>query len=164
MRILLAVLLAPLLFACAKTETGEATSVAVTDEGAASKLAVQAVYDGFATGDMEKVAGAMSPDIVWNEAESAPYADNNPYVGPDAIFSGLFARLGGEWDHFEAIPAQMVAEGGDVAVFGRYHGTHLATGKTLNAQFVHHWMVKDGKIASFQQYTDTAQHVAVMSE
>ncbi|MEZ5928987.1 MAG: nuclear transport factor 2 family protein [Parvularculaceae bacterium] len=111
MRILLAVLLAPLLFACAKTETGEATPAAVTDDAAASKLAVQAVYDGFASGDMEKVAGAMSPDIVWNEAESAPYADNNPYVGPDAIFSGLFARLGGEWDHFEAIPAQMVAEG-----------------------------------------------------
>lgn len=161
MRILLALLLAPMLFACAKIETAAPAAESATQ---ISKDAVQAVYDGFAAGDMAKVTGAMAPEVVWNEAESAPYADNNPYVGPEAILSGLFSRLGGEWEHFEAVPAQMVAKGGDVVVFGRYHGKYLATGKTLDAQFVHHWTVKDGKIASFQQYTDTAQHKEVMSE
>jgi hypothetical protein len=27
-----------------------------------------------------------------------PYADKNPYVGPNAVLEGLFARLAGEWD------------------------------------------------------------------
>jgi len=42
----------------------------------------------------------MSPDIQWNEAENFVYADGNPYVGPDAVVNGVFARLGAEWEYW----------------------------------------------------------------
>lgn len=58
------------------------------------------LYDAFATGDMPSVLGAMDPNIEWNEAESNSLADGNPYVGPDAILNGVFARLGANHDHF----------------------------------------------------------------
>ena len=57
------------------------------------------LYDVFATGDMPTVLSAMDPNIEWNEAESNSLADGNPYVGPDAILSGVFARLGANHDH-----------------------------------------------------------------
>ena len=118
---------------------------------------VQGIYAAFKAGDVPGVVGRMSPDIVWNEAENFPYADRNPYLGPEAILTGVFARLGTDWDGFAAIPDEFLDAGDTVVVLGRYHGTFKATGRTLDAQFVHVWRVAGGKAVAFQQYTDTLQ-------
>ena len=54
---------------------------------------VRGIYNAFAAGDVAGVLAAMSPDLVWHEAENFPYADRNPYRGPQAVASGVFARL-----------------------------------------------------------------------
>ena len=118
---------------------------------------IRGIYDAFGTGDIPGVLGRMSPDIEWNEAENFPYADGNPYRGPDAILGGVFARLGGEWDGFAAVPEEFLDAGDTVVVLGRYRGTCKATGAPIHAQMAHVWRVKDGKAAAFQQYTDTLQ-------
>lgn len=46
---------------------------------------------------------------------------------------------------------------GAVVVEARYTGTFKETGKELDAQVCHIWKIRDGKVASFQQYVDTAQ-------
>ena len=118
---------------------------------------IRGIYDAFGAGDIPGVLGRMSPDIEWNEAESFTYADGNPYRGPDAILGGVFARLGGEWDGFAAVPEEFLDAGDSVVVLGRYRGTCKATGEPVDAQMAHVWRVKDGKAAAFQQYTDTLQ-------
>ena len=45
-------------------------------------------------------------------------------------------------------------------VEGRYRGTMKATRRHFDAQFAHVWRVRNGKIVSFQQYTDTKQWAA----
>ena len=132
--------------------------------GADAEMVVATVYEGFSTGDFALATSTMASDIVWNEAEGNPYADKNPYEGPDAILTGLFARLGGDWDGFTASAGEFVIDGDRVVVFGRYTGTYKTTGKAIDAPFVHAWTVRDGKIVAFQQYTDTAEHVAVMAQ
>lgn len=161
MKKLISILAFTALAACSNPST---TTSQTAPSGDASKAIVGEVYAGFASGDMDKVTSVMAEDIVWNEAEGNPYADNNPYVGPETVLTGLFARLGGEWDHFAGIPTEFVTEGNRVIVFGRYSGTYKATGKSMDAPFVHSWTVKDGKITAFQQYTDTAEHAAVMAQ
>jgi uncharacterized protein len=47
--------------------------------------------------------------------------------------------------------------GSVVVVEARYTGTYKGTGKNLDAQVCHVWKIRDGKVASFQQYVDTAQ-------
>ena len=136
----------------------------VENTGADAVAIVQIVYNGFAVGDMNMVTSVMSPDIIWNEAEGNPYADKNPYVGPDEILSGVFSRIGGDWTNFTATPSEFVTQGNRVVVFGRYAGTYNATGKTLDAPFVHSLTITDGKITGFQQYMDTEQQVAVMTK
>ena len=122
---------------------------------------VRSIYDAFGKGDIPGVLGRMAPDMEWNEAENFPYADGSPYVGPDAIVSGVFMRLGGEWDGFAAVPEEFLDAGDTVVVLGRYKGKYKATGRTLDAQMVHVWRVKDGKTTHFQQYTDTLQAARV---
>jgi uncharacterized protein len=94
---------------------------------------------------------------VWNEAENFPYADKNPYVGPDAIVQGIFMRLATEWDGFTVAPEEILDAGDTVVVLGRYRGSYKTTGKPQNTQMVHVWRVQDGKVAQFQQYADTLQ-------
>ena len=118
---------------------------------------VESFYAAMGRGDIPSALGTLDPQIVWNEAENFVYADKSPYVGIDAVLTGLFARLGGEWEGFSAVPEQIVDGGDTVVALGRYGGVYKATGATVNAQFVHVFRFKNGKVAGFQQYTDTAQ-------
>jgi ketosteroid isomerase-like protein len=118
---------------------------------------VKSVYEAFARGDVPGVLGTFDPQIHWSEAEGSPYADGNPYVGPDAVLHGVFGRLGGEWDQFTVTPQQILPTPEGAVAVGRYSGTNKATGRRIDAQFAHVWRIKEGRIHGFQQYTDTAQ-------
>lgn len=118
---------------------------------------VKGIYSAFGSGDVPAVLGAMSPDIEWNEAENFPLADGNPYVGPQAILEGVFARLGSEWEGFAVHPEEYLDAGDAVVVLGRYRGTCRATGNPVDAQLVHVWRIENGKAKAFQQLTDTHQ-------
>jgi hypothetical protein len=50
------------------------------------------------------VLGALDSRVEWNEAEHFIYADGNPYIGLEAILTGVFARFASEWDGFTAAP------------------------------------------------------------
>ncbi len=123
---------------------------------------VEAIYAAFGAGDVPGVLSRMSPDIVWHEAENFPYADRNPYLGPEAVLTGVFARIGEEWDGFTVVPDDLLDAGDTVVVLGRYRGSYKATGRTLDAQLVHVWRLEDGKVVRFQQYTDTLQTARVI--
>ena len=125
---------------------------------------IRNLYEAFAKGDVPAVLAAMSPDIVWNEAENYPYADGNPYRGPEAILAGVFARIGSEWDGFAAVPEEYIDGGDAIVVLGRYRGTYRASGRSMDAQMVHVWRLADGRITRFDQRVDTLQSARVMTE
>jgi uncharacterized protein len=124
---------------------------------------IEAFYAAMGRADIPFILGALDPKIEWHEAEHFVYADKSPYIGVDALLTGLFARLAGEWDGFAAVPHEIVDGGDTVVAFGRYSGVYKATGAKVDAQFTHVFKFKDGKIAWFQQYTDTAQFKDVVS-
>jgi ketosteroid isomerase-like protein len=125
--------------------------------------AVRSAYEAFGRGDVPAVLAAMDPAIVWNEAEGFPYADKNPYVGPDAVVAGVFARLAGEWNGWTLAIEEIHDAGDTVIARGRYRAEHKQTGKKIDAQFAHVWWLKNGKVVRFQQYTDTLQATRAMS-
>jgi hypothetical protein len=53
---------------------------------------IEQLYLDFANGNVPRVIANMHQSMVWNEAENFPYADGNPYVGPQAVVEGVFAR------------------------------------------------------------------------
>ena len=117
--------------------------------------AVKGIYQAVATGDAPAVLAALSADIEWNEAENFPYADGNPYHGPDAVMNGVFARLGSDWDGFAVEPREFLDAGDTVVMTGRYTGTCKATGRPMNPWVAHFWTFEDGKAVQFQQLVDT---------
>jgi ketosteroid isomerase-like protein len=117
---------------------------------------VRGMYAAFGTGDIPGVIAALDPGVEWWEAENFIYADKNPYIGPNAVLE-LFMRLGAEWDGFVVSPEE-VLDAGDTAIgYGYYSGTYKENGERVRAQFAHFFTFRNGKVAKFQQYTDTAQ-------
>ncbi len=119
---------------------------------------VDGLYKGFATGDIPGVLAAMDANIVWNEAEGFPYADRNPYRGPQGVLEGVFARIGAEWEYWKLNDIQLHEMSNNMVLATlRYKAKHKATGKEIDSQTAHLWTLKNGKIVAFQQFTDTKQ-------
>lgn len=119
---------------------------------------VDRLYEAFAVGDIPSVLGAMDANVVWNEAEGNVYADGNPYIGPDAVLNGVFARIGAEHEYFNLVDIILHEMSNDqVLATLRYNGKLKKNGAIFDAQVAHLWSLKDGKVIGFQQYVDTKQ-------
>ncbi|MCB0600842.1 MAG: nuclear transport factor 2 family protein [Saprospiraceae bacterium] len=118
---------------------------------------IDSLYNAFANGDIPAVLGAMDPEIEWNEAESNSLADGNPYIGPDAVLQGVFARLGANHEYFALKDIQIHGMNDNMILATlRYDAKVKATGKSYNAQVAHLWTLDNqGKVIAFQQYVDT---------
>jgi ketosteroid isomerase-like protein len=116
---------------------------------------IRGLYLAFSRGDLETVREMLDPEIVWLEAESFPYADGNPYVGPEAVLEGVYARLISEWHGFSEELDSVLDAGDHVLTTGYYTGTYRATGGSVRAEFAHVWTLSDGRVVGFRQYTDT---------
>ncbi|SFJ75297.1 hypothetical protein SAMN05216304_113108 [Bosea sp. OK403] len=114
---------------------------------------IRGTYEGSSEDNGRNLLAALAPDAQWTEAEGFPYAGT--YVGPDAIIAGVFKRLGTEWTGYRADVHTYLEDGDRVAAFGVYSGSYNATGKSMRAVFAHLYTVKDGKIATMNQYVDT---------
>ncbi len=117
---------------------------------------IEGIYNAFGSGDIDSVVATFDSNIVWMEAENFPYADGNPYTSADAIVSGVFARVGGEWDGFHIADLKLIDMSNNmVLATGRYQGTYKKNGASMDLQMAHLWTLNNGKIVAFQQYADT---------
>jgi hypothetical protein len=122
-----------------------------------NKKTVEGMYEAFGRGDIPFVIGALDRDVEWWEAENFIYDDKNPYIGPQAVLEGVFARIGQEWEWFSVTPIEVLDAGESVVGRGHYAGKYRQTGREVKAQFAHVFSFRNGKVVGFQQYTDTAQ-------
>lgn len=129
-----------------------------------NKQKIEGMYAAFGRGDIPFVIGALDPDVEWWEAENFIYADRNPYIGPQAVLEGVFARIGNEWEGFTVTPQDVLDAGDTVVGHGYYAGKYRRTGRDVRAQFAHVFSFRNGKVVRFQQYTDTAQFATAVAE
>ena len=118
---------------------------------------VKRFYRLYAIKDIAAAMDLFDPQVEMHPAENFIYAKGSPYIGPEAIQNNIFTRVDAEWDGFTATTEEILGSGEVVIARGRYRGTFKATGTTINAEFVHVFRFKDGKISMWQSYTDTAQ-------
>ena len=124
---------------------------------------VKAAYAALGRNDPSVLFAAMDSNINWIEAEGSPLADRNPYVGPQAVGEGVFARILAGIDNFTVMPSTFIDGGDHVVTLGRYGGTTKAGGATLDSPFCHVWQFRGGKVVMFQQFTDTGQWTRLMA-
>lgn len=114
------------------------------------------LYKAFSAGDIPAVLASLDEKVVWMEAEGNALADGNPYIGPEAVLNGVFARVGADHEYFKLEDIELhEMSGNKVLATLRYDAKVKETGKAYNAQVAHLWTLKDGKVIGFQQYVDT---------
>jgi len=119
---------------------------------------IDSAYKAFAVGNIPAVLAVMNANIVWNEAEGNAYADGNPYIGPDEVLNGVFARIGAEHEYFNLTDIKLhEMSNNQVLATLRYKAKIKNNGAEYNTQAAHLWTLKNGKVINFQQYVDTKQ-------
>jgi len=119
---------------------------------------VKGMYNAAARADFPAFLGAMDAAIEWKEAENFPYADRNPYIGPQAVAEGVFGRIAADWEYWTLSDLQFHDTKEDmIIVTGRYNAKNNATEKIIKVPFTPMWRLKNDKATSFQQYADTYQ-------
>ncbi|MBZ5674227.1 MAG: nuclear transport factor 2 family protein [Acidobacteriia bacterium] len=124
---------------------------------------IERFYKMYARKDIAATLALFDPQVEMHPAENFIYATGKPFVGPDAIQGSIFTRVDDDWDGFTATTQEILGAGEVVIARGRYRGTFKATGTPIDAEFVHVFRFKNGRISMWQSYTDTAQFKEAVS-
>lgn len=112
-------------------------------------------YRLFQSGDIRKLLDLYHDDAEWTgpELEFVPFS--GAYHGRAGI-AEFFAKLDGSvrTERFE--PQQFIAEGDKVVVTGVATWLAKPTGRSYDSEWVHVFTVRNGKVARFDMYYDTA--------
>ena len=124
---------------------------------AQNTLGVQDAYAAFGRGDIPALLSNMTDDIHWRAvigvATHVPFSDE---VRGKAAVAEFFKKVSETEDFEQFEPREFVAQGDTVVAIGHYRARAKATAKTFDSDFVKVFTLKNGKIAAFREFTDTA--------
>jgi uncharacterized protein len=118
---------------------------------------VQEAYAAFGRGDIQSLLGLMTDDIHWQPVIGT--AKHVPFSGErkGKVSVAEFFRLVAESEDFQQFePREFVAQGDRVVALGHYRAVTKATGKTFESDFAMVFTLRGGKVATFQEFTDSA--------
>ncbi|HEX8853317.1 MAG TPA: nuclear transport factor 2 family protein [Pyrinomonadaceae bacterium] len=117
---------------------------------------VQAAYAAFQRGDIEGLLGLMTDDILW---ETPGASDAIPYAGRKrghAEVKQFFSTLAQSEEITSFEPREFIAQGDKVVVLGSYRGRVRASNRPYDIEWLQVFTLRDGKVAGFREYLDTA--------
>lgn len=124
---------------------------------AANIAFVQSLYVAFGRGDIDAVAAGMAPDIRW---EIVGRAEDYPTLGVrqgrEAV-RAFFGLIGELHEMLAFTPGDFYADGETVIVTGREKWRLRKNGREVETAWVQLFTIRDGKVASFREFTDTAR-------
>lgn len=115
---------------------------------------VKDAYADFGRGDIPKLLALIAQDVEWViPGKDTPLAGS--YHGREAV-ARFFETLGREVEMQAFEPRDYIAQDDRVIVLGRTRAKVKTTGRTFDVEWVMAFGMRDGKIAKFRQYYDTA--------
>ena len=124
---------------------------------------IQQAYANFKTGNIAGLLDLVSDRVEWQLPEmiGVPFAGKRK--GRDGV-AGFFAKLAETEEVISFEPREFIAQDDKVVVTGAYSFRVKGTRQTFNSEWAHFFIVKDGKIARFQEFMDTAAVVAAYQQ
>ena len=118
---------------------------------------VQGAYAAFGRGDISGLLGYMTDDIHWRPVIGT--AAHVPFSGERTGKTNVaeFFKQVAESEDFEQFePREFVAQGDTVVAIGHYRAVSKATGKRFDSDFAMVFTLRNGKVATFREFTDSA--------
>jgi uncharacterized protein len=126
------------------------------DERSIDEL-VKRVYTALAAGDRDRLLELLAPDFTAEFAAGMPVADTRGGINSaeDMIDKAWWA-LGRAYRVRPEPTAWIPCAGGRLLVLGRYKGSARESGREFEANLVHLWTARDGRLTHLWHLTDTA--------
>ncbi len=122
----------------------------------------QDAYEAFGRGDMAALAEVMADDIEWVSAgDPADDPTAGTFKGKEAVLS-WFGGLASTVDFTTFEPREFIAQNDKVVSLVYAEATARDTGRAFVNHEAHVWTFRDGKLARFQIYLDTAAVAAAL--
>lgn len=123
---------------------------------------VKQIYTDFGEGNVAGILKSLTEDVVWVEPEAGNSPVGGTARGRDEVAE--FFRMLDEVAETEAFePREFIAQGDKVIVLGYYRFRVKATGKGWEAEWAMVFTFRDGQVAHFQFYGDTAAEAAAFA-
>ena len=113
-------------------------------------------YENIKSGNMQALFDLFSDNIEWQAplVADVPFATGR-YSGREEV-GQFFTRLADAQDVKTFEPREFIAQGDKVVALGHYSWRVKSTGREYEGDWAHVFTIRDGKVAGFQEYTDTA--------
>jgi uncharacterized protein len=123
---------------------------------------VRDAYSAYRDRDFDALRKGLAEDVKW-------FAIGPPEMIPTAgVRSGrdqveeYFATLEGAEEVDSLEPREFIAEGNKVVAIGDLQRRVRSTGSVINSPWIHVFTLREGKIAEFRSFYDTAAAIAAM--
>ena len=125
----------------------------------ASISLIQELYGAFGRGDIPALLAKLTGDAIWRvNGATKEYPVIGTWKGTPGA-GEFFKQVAAHEDFSAFTPLHFYADTDKVFVLGHYVLTIKKTGKQVDTDWVHVFTVRDGKVAGFTEFTDTAQFV-----
>lgn len=126
----------------------------ITGKFTDSRQVAENWFSAFAAGDISRLTGLLSDDVVW-------HVDGDPGVSTVGLLQGrekVVAWLKSFPQNFHArefVISHYYGDQENVLAIGRFRHTILSTGQTVGSDMVIHFTVRDQQICRYQIYEDS---------
>ena len=118
---------------------------------------VQDAFAAFLRGDVTSLLGLMTDDVVWEPvlgtASHVPFSAKRQ--GKPAV-AEFFQQVAANEEFTQFEPREYIAQGNTVVAVGHYRAVTKSTGKSFESDFAMVFTLRDGKVARFREFTDSA--------
>ena len=120
---------------------------------------VKRLYDAFKRREVHSIMDMFSDDaIMHGPAPSGVVPWGGTYNGRSGV-AQFFKALGESLEPQQFDLNDFIAQGNKVVVLGYQKGRAKPTGRPYEIEFVHVWIILNGKFVEFRVYNDTASLV-----
>ena len=125
--------------------------------------ATRAIYAAVPAGDLGTALSHLDPEvrITYYGTDEIPYAGE--YRGIDEA-TAFFTAVGQAIEIVEMEPWKFIAQGDDLATWGKQRFRRLATGREWESEFAHIITLRDGRWLHFRDFMNSALTLQAFSD
>ena len=120
---------------------------------------IHELYAAFGRGDVPAILDQLTDDVVWYDPGPPEVPHAGRYRGREEV-GRFFARIAETVEIEEFAPTEFFAQADRVVVLGSLRGRVKETGRSYDNEWAMVWTLRDGKVAGWQIYEDTARELA----
>ena len=125
------------------------------DSTEATRAFVQALYEAYAVGDIERAAAGISEDVDWAILAPRYLFD---FAGPRRGRAGVieaFREIARGYEFLAYEPKMLVVDAGQAAVYIRAQIRDRATQRTVDLELCDIMRIEDGRVVWFREFVDS---------